>query len=226
MRTQLLALSLLLCLCMQGCAGKAENIPPELLAFAESYPQAADFVRNYPTEAGREHEIDISGELTGGIPLFLQWDTRWGYEPYGDGWIGNNGCGPTSLSMVLAGLTGDPALHPKAIAAYAEAQGWYIPGTGTSWELLTTGAEHFGIHSEEGELTADYIRQNVSPETPLIASMRPGDFTTGGHLIVLTGIDESGKVTLHDPNSPANSAVHWDMDVLLPQIKKLWKYTK
>ena len=99
MRTQLLALSLLLCLCMQGCAGKAENIPPELLAFAESYPQAAEFVRNYPNEAGREHEIDISGELTGGIPLFLQWDTRWGYVPYGDGWIGNNGCGPTSLSM-------------------------------------------------------------------------------------------------------------------------------
>ncbi len=199
-------------------------IPEELLAFARTYPEAKAFVRAYPCEFDKLHNIDLSGEVqSGSIPLLLQWDKRWGYELYGDGWIGNSGCGPTVLSMVVIGLTGNTDWHPLAIARYAEEQGWYIPDVGTSWDLMTEGAAHFGLKSEEGVVSGDYIRENLSPETPLISSMSPGDFTTGGHFIVLTGINSDGSICVNDPNSPNNSCMSWSLERLVPQIKHIWK---
>ncbi|MBQ1871316.1 MAG: C39 family peptidase, partial [Lachnospiraceae bacterium] len=55
-------------------------------------------------------------------------------------------------------------------------------------------------------------------------SMKPGDFTYTGHFIVLTGIDEDGKIMVNDPNSRNNSDKHWDVDTLVKQIKALWVY--
>ena len=60
---------------------------------------------------------------------------------------------------------------------------------------------------------------------PIICSMRPGDFTTAGHFIVLTGIEE-GKIKVNDPNSKKNSEKLWDYDTLEPQIKNLWAFQK
>ena len=200
------------------------NIPKELLDFARIYPEAGSFVKAYPYEFDKLHTIDLSDEVQpGSIPLLLQWDKRWGYELYGDGWIGNSGCGPTALSMVVIGLTGNTDWHPLAIARYAEEQGWYIPGVGSSWDLMTDGAAHFGLQSEEGIVSADYIRENLSPETPLISSMSPGDFTTGGHFIVLTDVNPDGSIRVNDPNSPNHSLMSWELDRLLPQIKHIWK---
>ena len=59
---------------------------------------------------------------------------------------------------------------------------------------------------------------------PLIASMRPGDFTTVGHFIVLTGIKDD-KIIVNDPNSRERSAKLWEYDVIAPQIKGLWTYS-
>ena len=56
--------------------------------------------------------------------------------------------------------------------------------------------------------------------------MKPGDFTKGGHFIVLTGFDENGKVVVNDPNSRINSDKHCDVDVLVSQMKGIWKYSK
>ena len=59
---------------------------------------------------------------------------------------------------------------------------------------------------------------------PIICSMRPGDFTTAGHFIVLTGTQD-GLLCVVDPNSPARSASLWEYSRLEPQIKNLWAYT-
>lgn len=200
------------------------DIPEELLLFARTYPEAKAFVKAYPCEFDKLHTIDLSDEVqSGSIPLLLQWDKRWGYELYGDGWIANSGCGPTALSMVVVGLTGRTDLHPLAVARYAEEQGWYVPGVGTSWDLMTQGAAHFGLQSEEGTVSGDYIREQLSPETPLIASMSPGDFTNGGHFIVLTAVNPDGSIRVNDPNSPNNSLMSWELDRLVPQIKHIWR---
>ena len=59
-------------------------VPDSLAAMARRYPETRELVSRYRALAGRHQQIDVSGELTEGeIPLFLQWDARWGLEDYG-----------------------------------------------------------------------------------------------------------------------------------------------
>lgn len=89
---------------------------------------------------------------------------------------------------------------------------------------MTQGAAVLGLQAECVEIEGDAIRQCLSKSEPLICSMYPGDFTYTGHFIVLTGLDEEGKIVVHDPNSRVNSEKHWEMEVILPQIRQIWGY--
>lgn len=55
--------------------------------------------------------------------------------------------------------------------------------------------------------------------------MGPGDFTTEGHFLVLTGVDENGEILLHDPNSKKRSHQSWNLERLMKQIRNLWTYS-
>lgn len=218
----------ILCLALAGIYAvhtTRERIPESLLELKEKYPQTAEFVDSYPRKKNREISMDVSGEVTPGeIPLFIQWDERWGYHSYGNNFFGVNGCGPTCLSMVVCGLTGDTYWNPYEVGAFSEQSGYYVPGEGTAWDLMTEGVGALGLGSEQGEVSEDYIRECLEAGLPLICSMYPGDFTYTGHFIVLTGLDEGGTVIVHDPNSPENSEKHWPMEVLLPQICAVWSF--
>ena len=123
-----------------------EEYPQSLLELLERNPETKDFVLNYPTNKDTDFEIDLSDELTDGtIPLFLQWDVRWGYETYGSDLMAITGCGPTCLSMVRCGLSGEDEWNPLEVANMAEEYGFYVEGAGTSWDLMTTGAIQLGL---------------------------------------------------------------------------------
>lgn len=115
-----------------------EEYPESLLKLLEKNPETKDFVMNYPKNKDRHVDIDVSKEVTQGkIPLFLQWDERWGYETYGDDFLALTGCGPTCLSMVRCGLSGDSSWNPYKTARMAENSGYYVSGSGSSWDLMT-----------------------------------------------------------------------------------------
>lgn len=203
-----------------------EGCPESLLELLEKNPEARDFVLGYEKNKDKEWNRDVSGEVSKGeIPLFLQWDERWGYETYGDDFLAVTGCGPTCLSMVVCGLTGETNWNPYEVAQWAEDQGFYVSGSGSSWELMTTGAETLGLAAKELVFDEMHIREALEDGRPIICAMRPGDFTTGGHFIVLTGVDEKGDICLHDPNSPMRSEEHWELDRLMRQMKNLWAYS-
>lgn len=202
-------------------------IPDSLLELKEKYPETADFVDSYAEYQDTEFDMDISDEIVEGeIPLFIQWDKRWGYCMYGTDFFGVNGCGPTCLAMVVCGLTNDAEYNPYDIAMFSMSNDYYISGQGTSWNLMTEGARNLGLTVESGNITQWYIEHNLSSQSPMICSMEPGDFTYTGHFIVLTGIDEDGKIIVNDPNSYINSKKHWEISDLLPQIKSIWCYRR
>ena len=208
-------------------AQENNGLPPSLIELKNKYPETADFVDSYPEYIGIEYnsDIDLSEDVTEGeIPLFIQWDKRWGYYIYGNDFFGVNGWGPTCLSMIICGLTNDTVCNPYEVAQFSMENDYYIMGQGTSWDLMTKGAYAFGLTVEEGEISEQYIRDNVSENSPMICSMYPGDFTYTGHFIVLTGIDEEGKVIVNDPNSYINSEKHWELAEVTTQIKSLWCY--
>lgn len=224
----LLSLAIMLCtmipcVLLSGC----QEIPDELRSLRERNPETADFVNAYETDHDKHHEIDLSGEYTPGqIPLFLQWDVRWGYELYGDNIIALTGCGPTCLSMVAVGLTGDLTKDPLTIARFSEEHGYYYDGVGSAWALISEGAPQLGLTAEPLSLDGKTMREHLAQGHPIICSVGPGDFTTEGHFIVLTGLTAEGRVTVNDPNSRINSSKDWDLRRIVGQVQSMWAISR
>ena len=164
------------------------------------------------------------------VPYLRQWDERWGFYPYGSSVVGLTGCGPTCLSMAAAALAADAGTDnagsvgtasPDVIAAFAQENGYYMDGTGTRWSLFTEGAETFGVRCRVLPALLESVQQEIDAGHPVILSMGPGDFTFGGHFILVTGY-VSDRLIIHDPNSEKISSRLWRFDTIRPQIINLW----
>ncbi|MCR5149302.1 MAG: C39 family peptidase [Eubacterium sp.] len=205
------------------------DYPEEFIQLMERNHETVDFVYEYPQKGDKPTDNNISIEIKqaekGQIPLFLQWDERWGYQKYGDGYIADNGCGPTALSMVSVYLTKKEKYTPAYIADYAEKNDLYVDGAGTSWELLSEKCTSFGVCSEEVGLDENAMVEELEEGHPMIACVSEGDFTSGGHFIVITDY-EDGCFRVNDPNSVIRTNKRWDYDTLSKQIDGLWSYHK
>ena len=199
--------------------------PQELFDMLNKYPETIEFVLNYPYYKDQTFKIDNSHiDYVNSVPLYLQWDKRWGYTPYGGDMIANAGCGPTCLSMVATHLLQDPSLNPRAISRFSEDYGYCEPGFGSRWSLIYEGGEMLGLKVYEISCDEDGIIENLEAGNPIICLVGPGDFTYGGHFIVLTDYID-GQIKINDPNSVKNSEKLWNFDDIKDQIDMLWVCT-
>ena len=190
---------------------------------------------DYPEQSARsEEELSSQGlqavdlkdyRIQNHIPVYFQWSEVWGYASYGSENIGMGGCGPTSLSMVATGLTGNTSFTPKYVADMSVNMGYYVDDVGTDWTLMTAGASELGINSAQlTNWSEDTLKSELSAGHPIICSMGPGDFTNQGHFIVLSGLTEDGKVLVNDPNSKINSRKKWDLNTIINQMNAAWSF--
>ena len=201
-----------------------EEWPQEMLTLLEKNPDAEEYVQNYPLLKDTEQPIDLSDLVgTGEVPLLLQWDARWGYTKYGSGPMGLTACGPTCLSMVSLYFLEDAKYTPRYVADYAQENGHYARGAGTSWTLMSKGAKDFGLNVDTISPTKSVIMNNLEAGYLIICAMGPGIFTDFGHFILLAGAKD-GKAIVHDPNSTTNSAKLWDVAEFKNEISMLWVY--
>ena len=201
--------------------------PEMLIKLVAKSPETIDFALEYPFKKGMSDSIfvDISTDYTQGkIPLLLQWDDRWGYVAYGKETISLSGCGPTCLSMVAVGLTGNTKWTPVRTARMAYAGGYYVEGMGTDWSLMYDGCKQMGLSAKEIGLSEELMVAQLNAGHPMIVSVGPGDFTDNGHFIVITGY-ENGAFTINDPNSIKNSSRTWLYEDIKSQIKNIWAYS-
>lgn len=212
---------------IQQVADNAGNYPEKLLEALANNPEQADFAAHYPEKKGTVTGEGLTeGEKSQEFPLLLQWDPRWGYASYGDdSVVGLSGCGPTALSMVLWYLTGNEELTPDKIADYSMKKGYYISGTGTAWLLLEEVPPLYDIWVSQPEADDSTMRQALDRGDIIILSMAPGDFTIGGHFIVIYGYNEEGFL-VNDPNCVARSRRTWTWEELKNQTKHMWVFSK
>lgn len=204
---------------------RSEQYPKDIIDLYIRYPETEQFCLDYKEKTGKIHNMDISKEVTKGkIPLFIQWDERWGYELYGGKMMAINACGPTTLAMVYAGLTGKSDLNPYQMAQKADEEGYYVKGVGTSWNIMTDLAENIGLVSYEIHADRESIEEELGAGHPVVCVMGPGIFTEDGHFVVLTGVDSEGNITLNDPNSREKSEKKWKEEEIIPQILSLWAF--
>lgn len=202
------------------------DYPESLIALLERNPETEKFVLEYPTASRETFAVDLSEYAdTDTVPLFLQWDQRWGYIRYGSDVAGLTGCGPVCLSMAAYYLTRDGAYSPDKVLVFASDNGYYVPGSGSSWTLISEGGVKLGFDVKELPLDENRIRKSLEAGHPVICVMGPGDFTTSGHYIVLTAY-EDGMLRVNDPNSRTNSEKLWSYDDIHGQIRNLWEIGK
>ena len=188
------------------------------------------------TEADNEDvSINLSNiDYTSSVPELYQWDSRWAYKVYGSDVLGLTGCGPTSLSMVAMYLLQDPTKTPSWIADFSIKEGYAVAGHGSSWELMSEGAQKLGLIVEEIGLDETTIAKTLREGKPIICIMGPGYFTESGHYIVLVDykggkehdcVIDGGDIIVHDSNCVQNSARIWKFTELERQVQNLWAFS-
>lgn len=216
---------------------KIESLPTSLQRKVELYPESKTTVIRYEDAKKNNISKDISKDFENSklferkvkLPYLNQWDERWGYEQVDNEYIAISGCGPTSLSMVYTGLTGDITKNPYEMAKFAFENGWYDK-QGGKYELFISGIKKLGLNSNEIKSNADSIKKTLDENKIIVALVVPngyGDFSrTGGHYIVLTDYTEDNKLVIYDVNSYENTNKTWDIDRVLSQTKVLYAISK
>ena len=135
-----------------------------------------------------------------GLTYYNQTDSRWRYHQYssiGDSsqTIGTSGCGPTSAAMVVTAIKG--TITPPEMGDLFVQYGYRSANSGTYWSAFRWTADVFDIGYQECsslDTAVDLVRNN----NYVIASVGNGLFTTGGHFIVIVGID-GDTLKIYDP---------------------------
>ena len=153
------------------------------------------------------------------VVYFNQLDERYCNEPYGTDHIGGYGCGPTAMSIVVSSLAGD-TVDPVEMSEWAYENGYWCSKSGSYHSLIPGAAEAWGL-SVEGCTAAEPQRivDALSNGKLVVAIMTKGHFTSGGHFIVLRGVQD-GQILVADPASYNRSQKLWDMSIILGEASK------
>ena len=132
--------------------------------------------------------------------------------------VKRSGCGPTSVAMIVAYLTGiaDYVKLPQEIFEWLNSLGYYH-GTGYGQTALTRAAAKYGVTCKWTNMNEQTMKETLLSGKPIIAFMGKGTFTSGGHYIVLKGVTSGGKIKVNDPFSEARTKKEWDASLILKE---------
>lgn len=194
-------------------------------ALADSYAQNLSIFLNdgvYQSNSpGASYVIDALGNVTftdGSTPVvyFNQKDERYANQPYGTDNVGDYGCGPTAMSIVVSSLTGQ-TIDPPAMAKWAYENGYWCSGSGSYLSLIPGAARNFGLPVEGcSKNEPQRIVDALSSGKLVVAIMSKGHFTRSGHFIVLRGI-QNGKILVADPASYSRSQMKWELSLIVKE---------
>lgn len=141
----------------------------------------------------------LPGEYKG-LTYYSQIDGRWKNKLYtsiskSSQTIGSSGCGPTSAAIVVSSIKG--TVTPDIMADTFVKYGYRSANNGTYWSAFRAVADEFNIGYTE---TADIQKavELLRNDNYVICSVGNGLFTTGGHYIVIVGI-EGDTLKVYDP---------------------------
>ena len=150
----------------------------------------------YAKHVLRYYSYNGRGSVYSQIPRYYQND--YPHVKFGDGTIATSGCGLTSFAMVATYISGRVITPEDAVTWCGDR---YYTDVGLSWAYFQAATSHFNLGvSVTPTTSAEAVLEALRAGKPVICSQAPGLFTSSGHLIVLSGIDEAGNVYVNDPN--------------------------
>lgn len=153
------------------------------------------------TPAVASEEVVVEKITIDEVPLYNQGNYK--HVQYGRSsrWtVASHGCGIVSVSMIATYLTDEVAGHdPTTLAGQ---YGHYNTENGSYWTLFAETAAKDQLNLGEVVQTSDWdlVKAALENGQVVVSLQRAGRFTSGGHFIVLTGINEEGRIMVNDPN--------------------------
>ena len=148
-----------------------------------------------------------SKTYTDGFPYYSQTDPAWSNLPFASNNMGTDGCGPTAMAMVASKLTGTQ-IDPLEMAAYANKTG-RVTNQGTLYDFIDTASSGLRLsNKKEYKPSSGDIKSGLKRGPVILAgssnSNRIGSpFTTEGHYLVATGVNDDGTIKVYDPRGSA-----------------------
>lgn len=190
------------------------------LLFAESIKDALEGV----SVSDSCEPNDGSGELV----IYYQSDEPWGSIPYGNcggTTIGEAGCGPSSLAMIITAMTGKK-VTPDEIAKKAAERGYRVCGSGSS-HAITEIAKDYGLNVKDyGRPSIDEINDALKKGVMFqVAGSGPSPFSANGHFIAIRGITDKGEWLIFDSahKGTGTNEKKWNPSEIYPYVSSDWR---
>lgn len=138
---------------------------------------------------------------------YLQWDSRWKSKKYSthtsSQTIGNSGCGPSSMAMIMATFI-DKDITPVEMCKLSVDNGFRTYSSGTSWGFYEFVFKKYkGFKKFIKTTSIPTLKAALADGALAVCSMNSNDghfWTSGGHFIVAIGFDDAGYIYANDPN--------------------------
>lgn len=168
---------------------------------------------------------------------YLQTDKRWAgidYSAKGENTtIGESGCGPSCMAMVIATLK-DSTVTPKETCVWALKNGYKALKQGTYYSyFVPAGAEYeiniikvnksnlYGDRSTSAKEAHEKAVTALKSGDWVISCMGKGNWTKSGHYVLAYGLEEN-KVLINDPGSTKAGRIRADIELWQSQVKYYW----
>lgn len=178
------------------------------------------FIHVYQENASNQKQLLVKTSLqvahsNYNTPYFSQRDGRWASRRYGMATLGETGCVPTSLAMILSSLKGETVL-PTQIADYLyhKTVEFNRGVQGTTSRGILKAAKEWGVTATALGTQANLV-QALKDGYHVLAAVQNNIFVLhGSHEIVLKGYN-NGLTHVSDPYTPSLSGWY--------PISQLWK---
>lgn len=142
--------------------------------------------------------------------FYYQSDSKWGTKPFcGKSSIAGAGCGGTSYAIVVANMTNNKEFDPWDASQEGKGSGYC--GRSDNSAGATMGYFTTTLPNKHPELSVKELATTKSGATEAYQVLQSGGMiianvqkksglTSGGHWLVLRGLDSNGKVKIANPN--------------------------
>ena len=151
-------------------------------------------------EGGKAESWGLEAKGQPQLTYISQIDNRWRYYPYTSTGntsqtIGSSGCGVASATMIIDSIVGNVSVTD--VADTFVKYGYRSANNGTYWSAYRAIADEFNIEYQE---TSNFsvMLEKLKNNNYIIASVGNGLFTTGGHYIMIYGVD-GNNLKIYDP---------------------------
>lgn len=164
-----------------------------------------------------------------GPGISRQDDPRWaslklGYLPNGQqATMENAGCGPTALANAASAV--GLGYVPPDVAQMASQRG-YLTNGGANTRLFDEGASDLGLDSTRLNSSGN-VRESIRRGKPVILAGKSSGgnnpYTSSGHIVTATGLDENGNVIVQDP---MRGTEMYDFNDLTSNMTHAWSISR